>query len=117
MTVKWFLAAAIGALLAVPVAASAHPFDLRGGTAFMPELPDTSLQVQGKLGPSWLPGPPPAAFDKSRNMRFLGFSGRPANAFAEFNSDIAFQGSRAYQGTFEGFRILNIRNPVNPRRS
>ena len=115
MTVKWFLAAAIGALLAVPVAASAHPFDLRGGTAFMPELPDTSLQAQGKLGPSWFPGPPPAAFDKSRNMRFLGFSGRPANAFAEFNSDIAFQGSRAYQGTFEGFRILNIRNPVNPQ--
>ena len=81
----------------------------------MPELPDSSLEADGKLGRSWFPGPPPAEFDKTRNMRFLGFSGRPANAFAEFNSDIAFQGRYAYQGTFEGFRILNVRNPVNPQ--
>jgi hypothetical protein len=47
-------------------------------------------------------------------MRFLGFSARPATQFAEFNSDIAFQGTRAYQGTFQGFRILDVRNPFNP---
>ena len=115
MKVKWFLLAAIGALLAVPVAASAHPFDTRGATAFMPELPDTTLQSDAKLGRSWFPGPPPTEFDKTRNMHFLGFSARPANAFAEFNSDIAFQGRYAYQGSFEGFRILNVRNPVNPQ--
>ena len=49
-------------------------------------------------------------------MQFLGFSARPAPAFAQFNSDLAFQDTTAYQGSFQGFRILDISNPANPQQ-
>ena len=50
------------------------------------------------------------------NMRFLGFSARAAaGSLSLANSDIAFQGKTAYQGTFPGFRIIDIRKPSNPR--
>ena len=49
-------------------------------------------------------------------MRFLGFSARPAaGSLSLANSDIAFQGKTAYQGTFPGFRIIDVRNPFKPR--
>jgi hypothetical protein len=31
-----------------------------------------------------------------------------------FNSDLAFWGNTAIQGTYEGFRLINISNPANP---
>jgi hypothetical protein len=49
-------------------------------------------------------------------MRFLGFSARPAaGSLSLANSDVAFQGGTAYQGTFPGFRIINIDDPTKPR--
>jgi hypothetical protein len=32
-----------------------------------------------------------------------------------FNSDLAFWGDRAYQGTYDGFRIVDITAPANPK--
>jgi PA domain/LVIVD repeat len=31
-----------------------------------------------------------------------------------YNSDLAFWGKRAFQGTYEGFRIIDIKNPTRP---
>ena len=115
---KVSLLAVIGAVcaaLAVPVAASAHPMGADASSAFMPELPELSFDMDAQAGRGWFNGTPPNEYDKTRNMRFLGFSSRPAPEFAQFNSDLAFQGTRAYQGSFQGFRILDVRNPFNPR--
>ena len=47
---------------------------------------------------------------------FVGFTARPAAGNLSLaNSDIAFQGKYAYQGTFPGFRILDINNPSKPK--
>jgi hypothetical protein len=50
----------------------------------------------------------------SANMHPLGASPRPNPAPGVFNSDLAFWGDRAYQGTYDGFRIVDISNPANP---
>ncbi len=103
---------ALAAALAIPAGASAHPFG-NMGTAFMPELPEGSEFVEQRVGASAFAASPPAAFD-TKNMQFVGFSAKPATAFSQFNSDIAFQGDRAYQGAYNGFRIVDISNPANP---
>jgi len=61
-----------------------------------------------------------STFDYTRNMHPLGYSARaipldntvPGQGI--FNSDITFWGSTAYQGTYEGFRIINVSAPANP---
>jgi LVIVD repeat len=57
-----------------------------------------------------------ADFATSRNMRLKGFSERRVapNDFGQFNSDLAFWGDRAYQGTRSDFRIIDIDDPGNP---
>ena len=55
---------------------------------------------------------PPTEYDTHR-LQFLDLSARPAPTLLQANSDIAFQGNRAYQGNFQGFRILDISNPGN----
>ena len=50
--------------------------------------------------------------------RVLGAS-RPASTTTSpgqgvFNSDLAFWGNTAVQGTYEGFRMIDISNPANP---
>lgn len=51
-------------------------------------------------------------------MHPMGFSARavpPAGAGAEiFNTDLVFSGRTAYQGTYEGFRIIDITRPDDP---
>ena len=58
-----------------------------------------------------------ANFATSRNMKQLGFSERRVapNDFNRFNTDLAFWGDTAYQGQFNGFRILDVDNPRRPR--
>jgi hypothetical protein len=51
----------------------------------------------------------------SQNMHALGDSPRPNPAPGVFNSDLAFWGDRAYQGTYDGFRIVDISAPANPK--
>jgi hypothetical protein len=45
--------------------------------------------------------PKPALFDSTRGLTFI-------------NSDIAFGGTRVYQGNFAGFMIWDVKNPAKP---
>jgi len=65
---------------------------------------------------------PPAAaeatstFEYTQNMKPLGFSERDVPfSSGVFNSDLAFWGNTAIQGTYEGFRIIDISSPANPK--
>jgi hypothetical protein len=59
--------------------------------------------------------PPFDDFHIDGNLSPVSFSPRevPFTSGA-INSDLAFQGKYAYQGTYTGFRILNIENPASP---
>ena len=45
--------------------------------------------------------PKPSAFDSARGLAYI-------------NSDLAFQGTRVYQGNFSGFQIWDVANPARP---
>ncbi len=64
-------------------------------------------------------GPPkvPAvdSFDYTDNLRPLGFSARPNPAAGVFNSDLAFWGDIAFQGTYDGWRAIDINFPSRPK--
>ena len=59
-------------------------------------------------------------FDYTSNLRPIGFSARPVplDNFrprqGNFNSDLAFWGDTAVQGTYGGFRLVDISDPSNP---
>ncbi|MFG1702625.1 LVIVD repeat-containing protein [Nonomuraea sp. M3C6] len=57
-----------------------------------------------------------STFTTSKNMHAIGFSPK-ANTITPFtaNSDLAFWRNRAYQGHYNGFRILDISNRNNPK--
>jgi hypothetical protein len=59
-----------------------------------------------------------STFTYTENMHPMGYSPRivpPSGPGAGvFNSDLAFWGRSAYQGTYEGFRIIDISQPDNP---
>ena len=58
---------AVTAALAVPVAASAHPMDVRAGSAFAEGMPELSLEMNdAQAGRGWFSGSPPNAYDKTR---------------------------------------------------
>jgi hypothetical protein len=61
------------------------------------------------------PEDPTTVFDWSANMTPWGYSPRPNPFPGVYNSDLAFWGDRAYQGTYDGFRIVDISNPHDPR--
>lgn len=57
----------------------------------------------------------PATYVSSANMHLLGFSSRVVPfGTSNLNTDLAFWGRTAYQGTYEGFRIIDISQPDNP---
>ena len=114
MKTRWLLAAAVAAMLAVPVGASAHPMET-GNTLFSGQMPEVEGFLEAEPAP-FFRGSPPTQYDKTDNLRFVGFSPRPATgSLSEANSDIAFQGKTAYQGTFPGFRIIDISNASKPK--
>jgi hypothetical protein len=61
-----------------------------------------------------------ATFEYTKNMHPLGYSPRivpldnnvPGSGV--FNSDLAFWGDTAVQGTYAGFRLINVEEPDNP---
>jgi hypothetical protein len=111
MRIRLTLLVAIGALLALPVAASAHPSNATNSFAFGLGG-SAAMLTHGK--PVDDGG---AKFTKTRNLQLEAFAPRaPAtpNAFGDFISDLAFWGDKAYQGTFDGFRIIDIDNPRRP---
>ena len=61
-----------------------------------------------------------STFTWTPNMHPLGHSARvvPLEAASPvdgiYNSDLAFWGRRAFQGTYEGFRIVDVADPENP---
>ena len=64
--------------------------------------------------------PPVETFEFTKNLKPLGFSPQgntpnlPGMTFTA-NTDLAFWGKLAFQGHYEGFRIINIAAPANPR--
>ena len=61
-----------------------------------------------------------ATFDYTRNLRPIGFSARevPLDNFrpraSVYNSDLAFWGETAVQGTYAGFRLIDVDDPDDP---
>lgn len=58
------------------------------------------------------PPPETETFTYTPNLEPIGAAPRPATA--GFNSDIAFWGDTAYEGSYWGFQIVDISNPANP---
>jgi hypothetical protein len=62
-----------------------------------------------------------ATFDFSDNMSPIGFSARPVPLdnrrprSGSFNSDLAFWGDTAVQGTYAGFRLIDVDDPDEPK--
>jgi len=103
-TTTLILLSPLAMLLALPVSAMAQP------TPVDPEKhQEDSLRI-----------PEISNFAYSQNMHPVGYSPRVVpldNAepgAGVFNSDLAFWGKLAYQGTYEGFRIIDITEPDNP---
>ena len=79
------------------------------------------------LAPATASAVPPAVaqatstFDYTQNMHPLGFSentvplDNTVPGQGVFNSDLAFWGTTAVQGTYSGFRLVDISAPANPR--
>src|ERR671910_3104913 len=94
---------AVAALLAMPVSASGHAERATAFGALM-DLAD----FNGVTG---------AGYVATKNLHGMGFTERavPGSGLATINSDLAFWGDKAYQGTWSGFRVIDISQPDNPR--
>jgi hypothetical protein len=63
-----------------------------------------------------------STFDYTQNMHPLGYSERvvpidnTVPGQGVFNSDLAFQGQMAVQGTYAGFRLIDVADPENPEQ-
>src|SRR5918995_4315380 len=59
-----------------------------------------------------------STFTYTKNMKPLGYSPRvvPLTGAGSgiYNSDLAFWGKTAYQGSYSGFRIVDVSDPENP---
>jgi hypothetical protein len=59
-----------------------------------------------------------STFTYTKNMHPLGYSPRAVpltgTGSGIFNSDLAFWGNTAVQGTYEGFRLIDVSDPENP---
>jgi hypothetical protein len=59
-----------------------------------------------------------AGFQATRNMHALGAAPNPVPfsgpGSTVFNSDLAFRGTQVVQGTYNGFRIVDVADPENP---
>jgi hypothetical protein len=62
-----------------------------------------------------------STFVYTKNMHPLGYSPRPipldnnVPGAGSFNSDLAFSGNMAVQGTYAGFRLIDVADPESPR--
>ena len=68
-----------------------------------------SLPVTSEAAP---PPPETSTFSYTANLEPIGASAVPPGG--PTRSDIAFWGDKAYQGSYFGFRIIDISNPANP---
>ena len=58
--------------------------------------------------------PPVESFDYTSNMQPLAASLRAPQPASDINSDLGFWGTTAFQGTYEGFRIIDVTDPEDP---
>ena len=72
-----------------------------------------SLPLEAMAEP---PPPEAASFTYTPNMEPIGSSAHPPPAASQWNSDLAFWGNTAYQGTYYGFRIIDITDPTKPNQ-
>ena len=78
------------------------------------------LMLPGVANAQKREAPPVDSFTYTQNLHPQGFSpmgntpNLPGLTFTA-NSDLAFQGKLAFQGHYDGFRIINIAAPANPR--
>lgn len=74
---------------------------------------ETSFTMPGQPA-----GPVVTSFTYTPNMTPLGYSARvvPPSGVGSgrFNSDLAFWGTTAYQGHYDGFRIIDVSDPADP---
>jgi LVIVD repeat len=59
----------------------------------------------------------PVFANKSANLTLQGYSARNlplTGALAGINSDLAFRGNLAFQGHWNGFRVIDVSDPANP---
>jgi PA domain-containing protein/LVIVD repeat-containing protein len=63
--------------------------------------------------------PEVANWSKTANMTALGYSPRvlpdSGTGSSDFNSDLAFWGDKVYQGSYIGFRIIDVSKPSRPK--
>lgn len=94
--------AALMAALVIPAQAQAAP---PGNGKGVGGKPDVMEAVQ--------------SFTYTKNLKPMGFSPRPVPLSGEgsgsFNTDLAFSGDLAVQGTYAGLRIIDISSPANPK--
>lgn len=110
--IRWSLAVLTGGMLAgMALPATADP-------------EDDDLDVKSQSSPVILGTPPGQAdhrdFPSTPNMHALGQNQHPASfevpaAEREISSDIAFWDNLAIQGNYDGFRVLDISSPANPK--
>lgn len=80
-----------------------------------------AAMLLGTYGLAWADPPSPQDQDPStQNMHAMGHDVQEAtfevpDGERVVNSDIAFQGRLAFQGNYNGFRVINISAPGNPR--
>jgi hypothetical protein len=111
MRTRLSLLLAFAGVLAVPVAASAHPSNATNSFAYGLGGAAATLTHSTPVDDGG------ANFKKTSNMKLKGFLARPPgipNNFQDLISDLAFWGDRAYQGTFDGFRIIDVGDPRDP---
>jgi hypothetical protein len=85
-----------------------------------------ALVVCAALVPATASAVPPevaaatSTFEYTKNLHPLGYSARTipldntVPGAGVFNSDLAFEGDMAVQGTYAGFRLVDISSPANP---
>jgi hypothetical protein len=103
------LVAAMAVSLALPVAAAGHPSNATN--SFMYGLGGATASLTQPVDDGG------AQFTKTENMKLKSFTPRPPgtpNVFGDFISDLAFWGDTVYQGTFDGFRIIDVDDVSDP---
>ncbi len=78
------------------------------GTAALPAVADLGVGAVAGRGPASGPGDL-----ASKNVKLLGHLDRSAPGITQ--SDLAFKGKLAFAGNYQGFRVIDISSPANPK--
>ncbi|MCZ9347485.1 hypothetical protein NGM37_58300 [Streptomyces sp. TRM76130] len=96
-------------LTASPVAATPDPGDAPAASQEVPE------SVRAEAGEAIASGEIPGQDEIVHSGNIEHLVNIPKDALPGTNSDLAFQGTYAFAGNYDGFRIFDISNPEQPR--